>query len=379
MKHFPKLTSEEPHAIRLWHERLTSFAAPFGFLIPPSSLIDPTKPLGFDWSCVPKGMQTQKAKWSALIATALMQTGTLPARSSLLDIVFASNNDGCAALCSLLQNVHPKLSHSPGTLTASTPRQKHNESVLQFTQRCLDFFNLEDGEKRPRSRKDRLDFIISNSLYPDWFTQKFDDDWKNTKLRWKFSPELVGTTLTNYLNLAGAPKPVIKKSYWGDKTPCGDRNSSYGNRNGNRNGAQNPHREIRNISLTDDATPDDDFDTTVDLLVHQLASKMATDTPSSASASPCTICNRHPDTAKCHRLQEHLAMSDCISKNPDQLELLKSRVKQRFQGPPRQFQGPRPPNPRHIRQVQETTGDADAFHDARDANADDPTPDPDFQ
>ena len=378
MKNFPKLLSEEHHDIRLWYEGLTSFAAPHGFLIPPSALIDSDCPLGFDWSSVPSGMQVQQQKWSVLIATALMQTGTLPARSSLIDIVSASNNDGYAALYSILQNVHPKLSLRPGTLTASTPRQKHNESILKFSQRCLDFFNLEDGEQRPRSRKDRLDFLVCNSLHSDWLAQKVDEDWKHQKKRWKFTPQLVGTTLTNYLALPGAPKPVIKKSFWGNKTPYGDRNSpSYGH--GNRDS----HRETRNVSFTDDADPDADLDSTVDFLVNQLASKKSTDTSDSTSAAPCTICNRHPDTTKCHRLQEHLAMSDYIAKHPDQLELLKSRVKQRFQGPPRQFQGPRPPNPRHVRQVHTGTDDPDDFHDAQDTvdaqDIPDVSLDPDFQ
>ena len=272
MKHFPKLLSEEHHDIRLWYEGLASFAAPHGFLVPPSNLIDSEQPLGFDWSSVHSDMQVQQAKWSVLIATALMQTGNLPACSSLIDIVAASNNNGYAALYSILQNVHPKLSLRPGNLTASSPRQKHNETILKLAQRCLDFFNLEDG-----------------------------------------------TTLTNYLALPGAPKPVVKKAFWGNKTPYGDRNSSsYGNRNGNRDVT----RETRNVSFTNDADLDEELDSTVDLLVHQLASKKATDAPSSASAAPCTICNRHPDTTKCHRLQEHLAMSDYIEKHPNELELL---------------------------------------------------------
>ena len=179
MKHFPKLISEEHHDIRLWYEGLTSFANPHPFLIPPSDLINSEQPLGFDWSSIHSGMQVQQAKWSVPIATALMQTSTLPARSFLIDIVSASNNNGYAALYSILQNVHPKLSLRPGTLTASSPRQKHNETILKLAQRCLDFFNLEDG-----------------------------------------------TTLTNYLALPGAPKPVVKKAFWGNKTPYGDRNSS---------------------------------------------------------------------------------------------------------------------------------------------------------
>ena len=68
--------------------------------------------------------------------------------------------------------------------------------------------------------------LVCNSLNPDWLAQKVDEDWKHTKKRWKFTPELVGTTLTNYLALPGAPKPVVKKAFWGNKTPYGDRNSS---------------------------------------------------------------------------------------------------------------------------------------------------------
>jgi hypothetical protein len=48
-----------------------------------------------------------------------------------------------------------------------------------------------------------------------------------------------------------APTPVVKKSCWGAKTPCGDRNNSPC---GNRNGDRDSHRETRNVSFANNNT-----------------------------------------------------------------------------------------------------------------------------